>query len=56
MTSEAQKRAVKEYRKKTKKLQLEFSPTETDLWEHVQQQPNKQGYIKDLIRKDMEKG
>lgn len=55
MTSEAQKRAVKEYRKKTKKLQLEFSPAEQDLWEHIQSQPKKQTYIKDLIRKDMER-
>ena len=53
MTSEAQKRAVKEYRKKTKKLQIEFSPTEAELWEHIQSQPKKQTYIKDLIRKDM---
>ena len=55
MVSEAQKRAIKEYRKKTKKLQLEFSPTEEALWEHIQSQENKQGYIKSLIRKDMEK-
>lgn len=55
MVSEAQKRAIKEYRKKTNKLQLEFSPTEKELWEHIQSQENKQGYIKSLIRKDMEK-
>lgn len=53
MTSEAQKRAVKEYRKKTKKLQLEFSPAEEDLWQHIQSQDKKQTYIKDLIRADM---
>lgn len=53
MVSEAQKRAVKEYRKKTKKVQLEFSPTEMDLYNHLQSQPKKQTYIKDLIRKDM---
>ena len=55
MTSDAQKRAVKEYRKKTKKLQLEFSPTEEDLWQHIQSQDKKQTYIKDLIRADMER-
>ena len=56
MVSEAQKRAVKEYRKKTKKLQLEFSPAEMELWEHIQIQENKQGYIKSLIRKDIQRG
>lgn len=53
MASEAQKRAIKEYRKKTKKLQLEFSPAEAELWQHIQSQDKKQTYIKDLIRKDM---
>lgn len=28
---------------------------ESDLIEHLDRQPNKQGYIKDLIRADMEK-
>lgn len=56
MTSEAQKRAVKKYREKTKKLQLEFSPAEEDLWNHIQSQEKKQTYIKDLIRADMNKG
>lgn len=56
MTSDAQKRAVKKYRERTKKMQLEFSPAEEDLWNHIQSQEKKQTYIKDLIRKDMEKG
>jgi hypothetical protein len=56
MTSEAQKKAIKKYREKTKKLQIEFSPAEEDLWNHIQQQPNKQGYIKSLIRADMGQG
>lgn len=55
MTSEAQKRAIKKYREKTKKLQLEFSPAEEDLWQHIQAQDKKQTYIKDLIRADMKK-
>ena len=55
MASEAQRRAVKEYRKKVKRFGLEFSPTESELWEHLQQQENKQGYIKNLIRADMAK-
>lgn len=53
MTSEAQKRAVKKYKEKVKRITLEFSPAEADLYEHIQQQPKKQTYIKDLIRKDM---
>ena len=56
MTSEAQKRAIKKYKEKIKRFGLEFSPAEEDLWNHIQQQDNKQGYIKSLIRADMEKG
>lgn len=55
MVSESQKQAAKKYREKTKKMQLEFSPMEEDLWNHIQSQPKKQTYIKDLIRKDMGK-
>lgn len=56
MTSDAQKKAVKKYKEKVKRMTLDFSPTEADLWEHIQQQPKKQTYIKDLIRADMKKG
>ena len=55
-TSEAQLRAVQKYKKKVKQMNLEFHPTEMDLWEHVQSQEKKQTYIKNLIRADMEKG
>ena len=34
----------------------EFYPTEKDLIEHIENQPKKQTYIKDLIRADMRKG
>jgi hypothetical protein len=54
-TSEAQLRAVREYKKKVKRLGLEFGPTEMELYEHICSQPAKQTYIKDLIRTDMEK-
>lgn len=54
MTSEAQKRAVKKYKEKVNRFSIEFSPTEIELWEHLQKQPNKQGYIKALIRADKE--
>lgn len=39
---------------KVKRAYIEFYPTETDLWEHLQAQPNKTGYIKALIAADME--
>ena len=55
MATEAQKQAAKRYRAKTKKMQLEFSPAEEELWQHIQNQPKKQTYIKALIRADMEK-
>lgn len=55
MTSEAQKKAVKKYKEKVKRMTIEFSPAEADLYEHIQQQPKKQTYVKDLIRKDMGK-
>lgn len=55
MPSEAQKRANKNYRKKMNRIMLDFSPAEAELWEHIQNQPKKQTYIKDLIRADMGK-
>ena len=56
-TTDAQYRASQKYKKKNiKRITVELSPKEHDLWEHVQQQPNKQGYIKALIRADMEGG
>ena len=56
MSSEAQRRATKKYvKEKTKRATLVFFPAEMDLWEHLQSQPNKNGYLKRLIRADMEK-
>ena len=52
---ESQKKAIKEYKKKVKRLTLEFAPTEAELLDHINKQPKKQTYIKDLIRKDMNK-
>lgn len=54
-TSEAQKKAKKKYRDKGKRLTVDFYPSEADLIRHIDSQPNKQGYIKDLIRADMER-
>ena len=53
--TEAEKRAKKKYRDKGKRLTLDLYPSETYLIEHIEKQPNKQGYIKDLIRADIEK-
>ena len=55
MASEAQRRAVQLYKKKIKRITLEFSPAESDVWDHIQQQEKKQTYIKSLIREDMKK-
>ena len=52
-TSEAQLRAVMKYREKVNRITLDFFPTDADLWQHIQAQPKKATYIKDLIRKDM---
>lgn len=54
-TSDAQLRAVQKYKQKVKRITLEFHPSEAEMWEHIQNQDKKQTYIKDLIRKDMEK-
>ena len=43
-------------RKNVKNVTLNFNmSTESDVYNHIQRQPNKQGYIKGLIRQDMEK-
>lgn len=54
--TDAQKKARNKYQQKVKKLTLDFCPTETDLLDHINKQPKKQTYIKDLIRADMRKG
>lgn len=55
-TTAAQRKAVKKYKEKINRITVDFYPTESDLWEHINQQPKKQTYIKDLIRADMMKG
>ena len=41
----------------TKKIAIKFMvKTEKDLLDHLDKQPNKAGYIKQLIREDMKKG
>ena len=54
--SDAQKRATAKYlREKVKTMSIRFSPAEHDLFEWLDAQPNKQGYVKRLIREDMER-
>lgn len=55
MTSNAQRKAIKTYKKKLNRITIDFSPAEANLWEHLQNQEKKQTYIKDLIRKDIER-
>lgn len=49
-------RAREEYRRsKSKQVSIVFNvETENNLYEHVMKQPNKSGYVKDLIKKDIE--
>ncbi len=55
-TTEAQYRASQKYKKeKVKRITVDFSPVDYELWEHLQNQPKKQTYIKALIRADMNK-
>ena len=51
-TSESQKRATARYQKaNTKMRSVRFYPSERDILAWLDAQPNKQGYIKDLIRR-----
>lgn len=55
--SEAQKRANAKYDKSnTKMMSFKFNlQTDADILDRLASVPNKQGYIKELIRKDMKK-
>lgn len=56
MPTEAQKRADRKYKaEKTQQVIVRFYPTERDLVEHMDRQDNKQGYIKSLIRADIDR-
>lgn len=53
--TDAQRRAKAKYKtEKVKKILVEFYASDTDLWEKVQEQENKQGYIKALIKRDIQ--
>ena len=52
--TEAQKRAVNKYRARLKRFTVDFPENEAELYDHLQRQPKKQTFIKELIKKDME--
>lgn len=53
--TEAQKRAKQKYydKMKIKKVSIELYPTDEDIIQKLNEQPSKQAYIKELIRKDL---
>lgn len=54
--TEAQKKASAKYQKeKVSKMLLCFYPAESELYEWVKSQGNASGYIKRLVREDMER-
>lgn len=61
MATEAQRRAVKNYEKKSvKQLKVVFYPTDHDLLEKIKEKGQAfgsiQGYVKDVLRRDIENG
>jgi len=52
--TEAQKQATANYRKKMKQIVVAFSPAEQEVYDFLCTQENKAGYIKELIRKEMD--
>lgn len=54
--SESQKKANEKYRKeKVKQVAVRFYPGDQELYEFLKAKDNVAGYIKDLIRADMER-
>lgn len=55
MVSEAQKRANEKYRRENvKQISLRFYPSEQDVYDFIKSKSNVSGYIKDLVRQDMD--
>lgn len=55
MTTDAQRRADAKYRKeRMKQVTVRFSPNEMDVYGFLRSHDNVSGYIKRLIRDDME--
>ena len=54
MTSDAQKRAGRKYKQeKTRQFCLRFYPAEAEIWAFLSKHENRQGFIKELIRREM---
>lgn len=54
MPSEAQKRADRKYKHdKTQQFCLRFYPAEEEIWSFLSAQENKQGFLKNLISREM---
>lgn len=52
--SDAQRKANEKYRRSSvRQVTVRFYPDDAEVWEWLQSQPNKQGYIRELIREDM---
>lgn len=55
MPSEAQKRADRKYKHdKTQQFCLRFYPADEEIWSFLSTQKNKQGFLKDLISREMD--
>ncbi len=53
MATQAQLKANAKYKaEKTKKVLIEFYPSDMELYDHLQKQDKKQTFIKELIRQD----
>lgn len=52
--TEAQKRAKEKYSQKVTKVTIEFYPPDAELLQKLNEQPSKQAYIKDLIKRDLQ--
>ena len=57
MKTDAQRRAENAYRKKTKQIVIRFYPNEQDekLYAWLKSRENATEYIKDLVRRDIQK-
>ena len=56
MPTDAQRRATAKYkREKTKTKPVTFYPSDADILAWLESQPNQAGYVKSIIRADMER-
>lgn len=54
MATQAQIEANRRYKQKSvKRITVDFYPSDIELYEHIQTQNNKQAYIKELVRNDL---